>query len=340
MDKHEEYFAKPFIEPFNDNTLKIRRNLMVTSAIAIIYALGSDGIDPSNSRIFGVQFNNVSATTIEIALAVLIIYLLAHFIWNAIDDLKAWRLRLTARVWLGKSNAYIVESHLEEEKAESEKQATLSSWVLGQKEKVDGIINNIRKEEQKILEKTDLRKNEFEHYIGGIQKELTVIKEKDEYIKAALERYAKGYKSMQTSQLARWICMEFLIPGIMGVCALFFIYPPHAHANQSQSPDDYKAAIFTYAGLPKSQNDSSKYSLLINENYAVGYSETLKNPLWVAYRIGNMKGDFSDTKWERPFRFGVSRRFPRKVHSTAETPVIIGLQRGYYDLITLVFRSI
>lgn len=79
----------------------------------------------------------------------------------------------------------------------------------------------------------------------------------------------------------------------------------------SQNGDDgMRSALLTYAGLPVAA-DSINVKVLTNTSYMVGYSETLKNPLWVVYRAGNMRGTYkcqNDDKWERPFRFKTDPR--------------------------------
>lgn len=55
-----------------------------------------------------------------------------------------------------------------------------------------------------------------------------------------------------------------------------------------------------YAGLPKGRD----YEILENRGFVVGYSESRRNPLWVAYKLGSKK--FSSAK--RPSRFDVDDR--------------------------------
>ena len=78
--------------------------------------------------------------------------------------------------------------------------------------------------------------------------------------------------------------------------------------------DDYWEKLFTYGGFPELKQSQEGYKVLVNTAYAVGYSETLKNPLWAAYRAGNLKGkQNSPTRWERPARFLVDTRTDARV---------------------------
>ena len=77
-------------------------------------------------------------------------------------------------------------------------------------------------------------------------------------------------------------------------------------------PNIYRAKLFTYGGFPIAQDNGPDFKILINTGYAVGYSETLKNPLWAVYRLGNKKTEFVQ-KWERPWTFFVDDRTDSKV---------------------------
>jgi len=89
----------------------------------------------------------------------------------------------------------------------------------------------------------------------------------------------------------------------------FFVLPiSHADPDNIQ-----KSVLMAYGGFPVSISPISRPAVLINTAYAVGYSGTLKNALWAAYRLGNMKNEPTFQKWERPFTFYVDNRTIAKV---------------------------
>lgn len=78
----------------------------------------------------------------------------------------------------------------------------------------------------------------------------------------------------------------------------------------------HKVELLTYGGLPVSDNPNTKINTLYNNSYIVGYSDNMKNPVWVAYRLGNMKKAYTEaniTKWERTRGFKVDVRTDAKV---------------------------
>ena len=82
---------------------------------------------------------------------------------------------------------------------------------------------------------------------------------------------------------------------------------------QAQNTDFAKISLLTYGGIPKKEKDTSNLKLLINTGYIAGYDDSLMNPIWVAYRLGNMKGPFEYKNWERPDRFIPDYRTRSKV---------------------------
>lgn len=64
---------------------------------------------------------------------------------------------------------------------------------------------------------------------------------------------------------------------------------------------------YTFAGVPLG---TSPVKLLQNEGYMVGYDETLRNPLWVAYHLNSGAAGASS---ERPETFDVDRRTRARV---------------------------
>ena len=77
--------------------------------------------------------------------------------------------------------------------------------------------------------------------------------------------------------------------------------------------------------------ENQEIKVLYNTAYIVGYSEELKNPRWVCYRLGNLKNDCTVPKFERPYSFYVDNRTKSKVSHDDYTSS--GYDRGHmtYD---------
>lgn len=97
----------------------------------------------------------------------------------------------------------------------------------------------------------------------------------------------------------------------------------------AQIGDLSKIGLLTYGGLPVKQTSvaADQVKVLVNSAYISCYDENLKNPLWVAYRLGNMKGEFKYANWERPFRFIADYRTESRVDHDAFNKS--GFDRGH-----------
>lgn len=89
----------------------------------------------------------------------------------------------------------------------------------------------------------------------------------------------------------------------------------------------YRTALYIYGGIPQLEHVDTSYKVLINTTFAVGYSDDLKNPIWVAFRYGNKKGVSLFPKWKRPYDFRVDLRTNSKV--THDDYTSSGYDRGH-----------
>lgn len=111
--------------------------------------------------------------------------------------------------------------------------------------------------------------------------------------------------------------------GVKLLCCLFLFLPLCSQAQ------DYREALFTYAAVPAvADTNDLGYQVLMNDYYAVGYSDSLRNPLWVCYRLGNSNSsEWKARKWERPNRFLADSRTETKIDHDAYTSS--GYDRGH-----------
>ncbi len=80
-----------------------------------------------------------------------------------------------------------------------------------------------------------------------------------------------------------------------------------------------------FGGLPQAIGDTGRVRVLENEGYVCGYSETLRSPLWVGYRLFDLEG--TKGSGERPDGFDVDARTLAKVRSDEYTGS--GYDRGH-----------
>jgi len=124
----KKWLAEPFMAMFDDNTFRIRRNLLVISVIAFVYKCAATGIDP-NSSFLGIKLIGLKSSSIDVILALGVIYFLLHFLWRGWDKFQEWKLRLTG-MKVEKPSHGSYASDADEAGADIQEQATLNSWWI------------------------------------------------------------------------------------------------------------------------------------------------------------------------------------------------------------------
>lgn len=209
---------KPFIE-FSRNTLAIRRNLMIASAVTIISVVYGISL-PSELHIGGGVVKGLDQAAIEQVLFVLQLYLLAHYLLNAVDEVLQWRLRLAAgkpfngsfgaegsanvplRTIISDERTYYTGEHLLEALDQAEKDLKKpETWKAAVEVAEQVGIDAARAE--------TLLANAIKEWHGHIQYDLRGV--------LRFEQFTAAYGRYQTLRL--W-CLEVGLPVAMACCAI------------------------------------------------------------------------------------------------------------------------
>ncbi len=217
LEQKKKNMAEPFMDIFDDNTFKIRRNLIAISTIILFYKIVATGIN-TNSSFLGVKFEGLEKTSFDIPMAIIVFYFLIHFIWSALDKYREWKLRLTGMT-VPKASNQSYASNSDETGTNIQNQATLSSWWIAN---VKGFeTNNINKSITSLNDNETIQNLTRE--FTSIKKSLDELNQRGAHIEIYLQRYKKGFDNLQVSQKWRWILLEFLAPIVMAISALILI---------------------------------------------------------------------------------------------------------------------
>ncbi|TOQ03061.1 hypothetical protein, partial [Vibrio parahaemolyticus] len=138
---------KPNIEPLDNNTQRIRRNLLVASIIGIVLTIGSATFSSQNG-FSGFKFEDLNILHVYLFLIAALVYFLCHFLWASSDHLKENRYRLTGIKIPKATVASYAASPTFEPRTNEERQTTLFSWWKGQRQQSEHfqtIIESIEK---------------------------------------------------------------------------------------------------------------------------------------------------------------------------------------------------
>lgn len=216
MSKVDDIFIKPKIDPLDINAQRIRRNILVTSIISFFLTYGSSGIDTENSSFVGVKFDELNIDYIKALLILMLVYLIAHFLWYVSDDIKANALKLTG-IAIKKKNlgsALFPSDGMLDPVADETEQSTLYSWWVGRQ--------RYAKEYKECLEQL----LDDGSPINNHEKHAKVIETmliEEEHISKALQRFDRKFWSYQKSQLLRWIIADVGMPTCVGISSIIIL---------------------------------------------------------------------------------------------------------------------
>lgn len=228
----EKAIGEPFMEDFSDNTLRIRRNLLAVTSVALFYKLGGLSIN-STSALFGIKLDGLTPDKVDWAFFLALCYLFAHFLWNSLDHFKEWRLRLT-----GSKVAFITAAKFGSELVDTPahpRQSTLYTYLLGKRRVTADLERQIADIERRMAawpkeegvgeapSATNLKP-----HVDSVMEVMKGIKQKLVYldrIPVSLARFEKGFRSFRASQSARWLVLEWGMPLALGIWALFLTFP-------------------------------------------------------------------------------------------------------------------
>ncbi|MEZ8823382.1 hypothetical protein AB6E04_03415 [Vibrio amylolyticus] len=89
------FIDRPFIE-LSDQTIRYRRNILVSSCMAIAITAFNVGIDTEKPVNFlGIPLTGLTIEHVKLMMFLIIIYQLIHFLWRTYDEWWVWRLKLT-----------------------------------------------------------------------------------------------------------------------------------------------------------------------------------------------------------------------------------------------------
>lgn len=233
----EKSIGEPFMDDFSENTLRIRRNLLAASSIALIYKVGGLTIS-EESTLFGIKLDGLTPEKIDWILFLIVTYLLIHFLWNSISHFQEWRLRLT-----GSKVGFITAARYggeHEDSPPAPRQSTLYYFLQEKMPQLDALKRSTEELERRAngwsdqvdnrIKETEIESLEatLKKYISDVQGDCTRILQSLDFIKripVSLNRFEKWFKLFHWSQIARWLVLEWGLPLALGTWAFCKVLP-------------------------------------------------------------------------------------------------------------------
>ena len=199
-------------EEFNENTLRVRRNLLIFSVIALFYKLSGATLT-GKSSFLGLEFEHIDPEMIDLFLLWIVGYHLIHFMWLAHEHFHHYLISMATEnkeVNLCPSTKKIFEKTKKEyeQTKKEELVALVEKFMLGIEEAENG------------MKKINLTKSEGEKLEASIELQNKIIE--NEIIK--LESFINKFKvRLIIINKWRYHLMETYLPSLIGIFAFLVL---------------------------------------------------------------------------------------------------------------------
>lgn len=217
----KDIFIKPNIEPFDLNTLRVRRNMIVSSLLILFLYYISEGMGETLKGFtpFGIQGIKPDLAKINFIFMLVHFYLYIHFCWLTRDHYNSNKLRLTGpKPYLSKPTDFSEEFDPHPSSTDP-LQTNYYSWWVRQKpllinaEKTAKILEDIDEQNaNKIYEKLEPIKDTIPQLINTFRLNTELI-----------QRFDQSFWHHQRSQFLRLIIFEFGLPLLLGTWSLLLM---------------------------------------------------------------------------------------------------------------------
>jgi hypothetical protein len=243
-DAVEKALGEPVFCEYPDKTWRIRTNLFVVSIVSIGMVLWRLQVEPGSS-VFGLKFAGLTDEVVRKALFAVILYLLVHFLWNSVDALLEWRLRVTGTRAAFVTTAKLASSH--GDYPDDPRNSTLYSWWHYQATQIGNIVQKAADAEEMLASVEDVVKEKMSAHDKAGTSTATVVSSISEArkavvdltnavkntqtvleaarIPASLNRFDNWFEIFLRSQNLRWLIIDFGFPLLIGLFALILLWP-------------------------------------------------------------------------------------------------------------------
>lgn len=234
-EKIEQIMKSPSPLEVTDYEEKIRRNLILSSAAAIVFT--SLGLKLSSSSRFlgGIQFENITSELVYWILLSVIIYESVQYFWLIINSFQLWRVRLTgtrAEEYRGSAGMF-GDANDPMDSSGKQENSNFYVWMLeNQRKFLNSTSHNTQ--QWKLIEKAVQELEEKPNsgtegaLVKNFEKLKTAIENQKEAIDniridASMHRFDTWYDSMVKSQSRRWLALDVLLPALLSLTAISLI---------------------------------------------------------------------------------------------------------------------
>jgi len=239
IEEIKSILGNPAIDDLSENTLRIRRNLVIYCCIVIFSFLYKISIG-SAPAFMGLTFDGITIQVVYDILFWIILYNLAHFIIYISEYIIHSRIRLTGKHSEHSTRAGFVSSH--DDLTADKRQSTLYAYLLRKiisplhlavkntEKQLNNLSENLQIDNKATNQDVSVKLNSIIESLASIKKNCDMlishpIEPKDPYIKISLERFDKWFRNFNNAQVFRLLIFEIVLPIVLAIFALYITWP-------------------------------------------------------------------------------------------------------------------
>lgn len=234
----EKILGEPYMPDFSEEALKVRRNLLALSLISIAGTVAGVRIAP-DSPVFGFHLEYLDQAVIGKVVALVVGYMLMHFLWYVIDAFAGWRIRVTGtRVSFVTTGTW---SSADLDYPSDPRQSTLYNWwrerrpavaqlcdalpvIEASLSKVQASLADLQAPPGAVDNSTNVLRSlsEAQQSFDNLKRAVEASRSLEESPRmlVSLRRFDRWYSFWLRSQNLRWIILDAGLPLLLGATAL------------------------------------------------------------------------------------------------------------------------
>lgn len=226
--KISECLGEPYPLETSAYAEKLRKTLMISSSIALIFLFYDVEID-GNSSFFGIKFLGIDTQIFFVIFFIVISYHFVHFLWCSINSFTYWRIRLTGTIVKYQVQSGLIGDEYDEaDYPYDPKQASLYFWwsktcekVIDHQKVLDGLIPTLKKTLEEQPENTGQVLSEIRSIEESLNKTLEVVN--SQRLRDSLKRFDNWFGLMLVTQGLRWLVLEVGLPLLVGLMTMILL---------------------------------------------------------------------------------------------------------------------
>lgn len=215
---------------------KIRRNLIISSSIAILFTLLGLKLSPDSRFLGGIQFESITPELVYYALLAVIVYESIHYFWLVKNKFQLWRTRLTGtgnvdgvRPQMGSFSEGLRQCI---DYGGLSKNSNFYTWMFELERPIKEAVDSWKDKCSSIDASLFTEAENSPSYYSEQQRMVKDMLEATKQLTEALENtrintsmvaFDNWYDGMVKSQSRRWFVLDVLLPSILSISAIGLI---------------------------------------------------------------------------------------------------------------------